>query len=375
MVATMTKPATHATGDSASADATQEIERLRRELDDLRETSRLSVERFDLMIEAARIGLWDMDVNPDDPVNPDNEFTWSQEFRHMLGFNDERDFPNILSSWASRLHPEDAPRTVDAFLGHLNDRSGRTPYNIQYRLQLKDGSYRWFIATGATKRDRNGVALRVAGGLRDIDAEHRLQEVSERQIAQLATSSAQLAGVSTDLSQAVEAAAHRADQAARIIARLNESSVEIGNVVKLITGIASQTNLLALNATIEAARAGDAGRGFAVVAAEVKKLATETSTATTVISQQIEEIRNQTSEAVESIEGINANMQALTSTQQAVDELVQAQRTSHYWSRRRIACAVHALRDRSPRLRSHAVRLRRVGTRSFRPHHGLGRGR
>ena len=61
---------------------------------------------------------------------------------------------------------------------------------------------------------------------------------------------------------------------------LQETMIELGDIVSAITGIAGQTNLLALNATIEAARAGDAGRGFAVVAAEVKKLSGDTKAAT-----------------------------------------------------------------------------------------------
>ena len=64
-----------------------------------------------------------------------------------------------------------------------------------------------------------------------------------------------------------------ADHLRRRSSRLGSSSVEVGDVVKVITQIAEQTNLLALNATIEAARAGEAGKGFAVVASEVKDLA------------------------------------------------------------------------------------------------------
>ena len=307
---------------------TAERDALRAELAALRANESAAVERFELMTAAARIGLWDMDVVADDPVNPNNTFTWSQDFRRMLGFTDVRDFPNILSSWASRLHPEDTDRVVTAFLNHLNDRTGRTPYDIEYRLALKDGSYRWFRATGATKRDRGGVPLRVAGALFDIDNEKTLMATAEHQLAQLSASAAKLGQVSQDLSQAVTAAAARADEAAATIGKLDASSTEIGNVGNLITSIAAQTNLLALNATIEAARAGNAGKGFAVVAGEVKELSTETSQATEQIGVQIKQIRAQTGEAVRSIQQINETMERLRSTQEAVDSLVREQRES-----------------------------------------------
>lgn len=89
-----------------------------------------------------------------------------------------------------------------------------------------------------------------------------------------------------------------------IVRALSEGARKIGDVVGLITSIASQTNLLALNATIEAARAGDAGKGFAVVASEVKSLAQQTAKATEEIANQVSQIQGATREAVSAIEGI-----------------------------------------------------------------------
>ena len=90
------------------------------------------------------------------------------------------------------------------------------------------------------------------------------------------------------------------------VSKLGESSVEIGEVVKVITSIAEQTNLLALNATIEAARAGEAGKGFAVVANEVKELAMQTAKATEDIGHKITTIQVDTKGAVEAIGSITS---------------------------------------------------------------------
>ncbi len=87
-------------------------------------------------------------------------------------------------------------------------------------------------------------------------------------------------------------------ESASVVKNLDGHSIEIGNIISIITDIAEQTNLLALNAAIEAARAGDHGRGFAVVADEVKKLAEQSKKSAEQIATLISEIQQDTNRAV-----------------------------------------------------------------------------
>ena len=109
------------------------------------------------------------------------------------------------------------------------------------------------------------------------------------------------------------------------VAKLSESSAEIGKVIKVITSIAEQTNLLALNATIEAARVGEAGKGFAVVANEVKELARETARATEDISRKIEAIQLDSREVVAAINEIGSIINHINDIQGTIASAVEEQ--------------------------------------------------
>lgn len=106
---------------------------------------------------------------------------------------------------------------------------------------------------------------------------------STAQKAAGASEKSEKAGIDLDKSKA------EMEQMIRAMESINESSGEIGRIIKTIEDIAFQTNILALNAAVEAARAGEAGKGFAVVADEVRSLASKSAEAARDTSERIEE--------------------------------------------------------------------------------------
>ena len=150
-------------------------------MEDVLEQNELQITKLDMAIQASKVGLWEMEVVKYDPVNPNNVFIWSDELREMLGYENESDFPNILSSWSDLLHPEDKEKTLDAFAAHLLDTTGKTPYNVEYRLLKKDGEYSYYHAAGVTVREKSGEPVRVVGTLVDITETKIIILDSERQ--------------------------------------------------------------------------------------------------------------------------------------------------------------------------------------------------
>jgi methyl-accepting chemotaxis protein len=156
---------------------------------------------------------------------------------------------------------------------------------------------------------RNAVSTSEASRQSEITA-HRGRE----QVQETVASIGELAHGVSDTSQRIEQLAGRVQG--------------ISKVLDVIRSIAEQTNLLALNAAIEAARAGDAGRGFAVVADEVRALAHRTQESTREIEQMIDNVREDTGQAVTAMQGsserVRVALEVALRSGEALDEITRS---------------------------------------------------
>jgi len=166
------------------------------------------------------------------------------------------------------------------------------------RLQKLEGTAETLTKAATSTTDKaTSAAAASTQATGNVTAVAAAAEELARSITEI---SQQIVATSTGMGQAAEKAAITNER----VASLASAAGKIGEVVTLISQIASQTNLLALNATIEAARAGEAGRGFAVVAQEVKSLAGQTHQAIASVSGTVNDIRTQMSSTAEKVDSV-----------------------------------------------------------------------
>ena len=122
-------------------------------------------------------GMWTMEFNRQGEMV---SVFWSQDFRAMIGYQNEEDFPNVLSSWSDLLHPEDHDWVLKEYYAAIEDYTGKKVYNVEYRLLTKDRGYRWFRATGKLSRRKDGTPITYVGMFVDIterkETDEKLQE-------------------------------------------------------------------------------------------------------------------------------------------------------------------------------------------------------
>ena len=222
---------------------------------------------------------------------------------HEAQEEEERKKQELLSNLSSQLKD-----SINASLGSVKkaiDNIGNVSEDLSFAAQ--ESSSQSSSASQDIETVGNSMAS-VAAATEELSS-------SIAEITQQTQKSDQLSGEANN----------KAELSTEAVAKLSQTSQDIGGVLELISGIAGQINLLALNATIEAARAGEAGKGFAVVASEVKDLANQTASATEEIQQQINNVQNVSDEVEGSINSIIDSIKEIQNISGSVSNSISGQ--------------------------------------------------
>ncbi|QAX86580.1 chemotaxis protein [Pseudomonas sp. DTU12.3] len=205
--------------------------------------------------------------------------------------------------------------------------------------QVNEVALRVVAASNSSMYNSDQQASRtssVAAAINQLGA--AAQEIA-RNAAQASSQASDARGLAEDGQQVVDRSIKAMNQLSSMLSAsssniesLNSKTVNIGQILEVITSISQQTNLLALNAAIEAARAGEAGRGFAVVADEVRNLAHRTQESAQQVQTMIEELQVGARESVstmsdsqrhsqDSVEIANLAGERLNSVTQRIGEI------------------------------------------------------
>ncbi|MGE0642092.1 MAG: PAS domain S-box protein [Nitrospira sp.] len=121
------------------------------------EALRASQERFELAAQATNDGIWDWNILT-------GEQYWSDRHLELFGLEPDS-FTPTYKIWISLVHPDDADRVHQATCHHLDTRE---PYDVELRVRMKDGNYRWFRDRGQAVWDAAGRPVRMVGSITDV---------------------------------------------------------------------------------------------------------------------------------------------------------------------------------------------------------------
>lgn len=130
---------------------------------------------WQLMTRSANDGIWEWKLAT-------GEFVLSPRWRELRGFQPvERTVSR--ERWSYWIHTDDRDRVLGAFGRYL---AGETPFfQVEYRGQQRDGSFRWFGCRALALRDRAGRAMVVLGAETDISALKASQAETEQHLETL----------------------------------------------------------------------------------------------------------------------------------------------------------------------------------------------
>lgn len=118
-----------------------------------------SEQRYAQVLNSINAGVWEWHIGSEENYA-------SLKLFDLLGYKRD-EIPKSFRFFKQNLiHPDDVPLVKEALNEHFN--AGKE-YNLDYRLRLRDGTYKWFNVTGTTRFNSGGKPVHMIGSIIDID--------------------------------------------------------------------------------------------------------------------------------------------------------------------------------------------------------------
>jgi PAS domain S-box-containing protein len=128
------------------------------------ESLRESEKRFKLAAESSSDLIYEWDIK--------ERVDWFGKIDELLGYV-PNEFPRTFEAWTNSVHPDDRDRVITAVKNHLEKNE---PYDIEYRVRRKDGTYNYWWVRGTAVGDEKGNPYRWVGAVTDITQRKRAEE-------------------------------------------------------------------------------------------------------------------------------------------------------------------------------------------------------
>jgi PAS domain S-box-containing protein len=192
---------------------------------------RMSNERYKYVNKATNDAIYDWDIVFD-------HMTWGDGFIRIFGYKSEDGERYTLEKWESKVHPDDLKKIQEKLADSLNDIK-QSNWSAEYRFRKADETYAIVEENGYIIRDKDGVAIRMIGALRDIterinyihaieETNFRLREIAWAQSHLVRGPLARIMGISKLLAD------NRTDELSKeqLLVYLDTSANELDEVVR-----------------------------------------------------------------------------------------------------------------------------------------------
>lgn len=135
------------------------------ELEKNRNALSISEQRYELAVEGADCGIWDWDVE-------NHVYYFSDKWKNYLGY-EQNEINNTFDAFINLIHFRERDHVLKKLKDYISSQIGS--YEDVFRMECKDGSYKWMLSKGKAIWDEEGKVIRVAGSHTDISQQKLIE--------------------------------------------------------------------------------------------------------------------------------------------------------------------------------------------------------